>query len=115
MHELAKRKLYDAALKGKVKLILLERSEATFLWVALVCQNLEKIPRWNTLEKLNAFPPGLDSLYQRIIEQICNSKNADLYKRILTLTAIVYRSITLKELTSLIKIFKDISDNLESL
>jgi hypothetical protein len=37
VHELAKRKLYDATLKKKVKLILLEKSEATFLWVALVC------------------------------------------------------------------------------
>jgi hypothetical protein len=44
VYELAKRKLYDTALKGKVKLILLERSEVTFLWVTLVCQNLEKIP-----------------------------------------------------------------------
>jgi hypothetical protein len=83
--------------------------------VALVCQNLEKIPQWNTLAKLNSFPPGLDSLYERMMQQICSSHNADLCKRVLASIAIVYRPITLKELTSLIKMLEDMSDSLESL
>jgi hypothetical protein len=83
--------------------------------VALVCQNLEKIPRWKALANLNAFPPGLDSLYQRMMAQICNSDNADICKRILASTAIVYRPITLKELTSLVEMPEDMSDDLESL
>ena len=115
VHELAKRKLYDAALKGKVKLILLERLEVIFLWVALVCQNLENIPRWYTLEKLNIFLSGLDFLYQRMMEQICNLDNTNFCKRILVLTVTVYRPIILKELTSLVEMLEDISDNLESL
>ena len=65
--------------------------------------------------KLNAFPPGLDSLYKRIVEQICNSDNANLCKRILALIAIIYQPITLKELTSLVEMLKDISSDLESL
>jgi hypothetical protein len=81
--------------------------------VALVCQNLEKIPQWNTLAKLNTFPPGLDSLYERMIEQICNSDNADLCKRVLASIAIIYRPITLKELTSLVEMPE--LDDLESL
>jgi hypothetical protein len=83
------------------------------LWVALVCQNLEKIPQWNTLAKLNTFPPGLDSLYERMMEQICNSDNADLCKRVLASIAIIYRPITLKELTSLVEMPE--LDDLESL
>jgi hypothetical protein len=80
-----------------------------------VCQNLEKIPRWNTLAKLKASPPELDSLYKRMTEQICKSDNADLYKQILALTAIVYRPITLKELTCLVEMLEDIADDIESL
>jgi hypothetical protein len=68
-----------------------------------------------TLAKLNAFPSRLDSLYERIVERICNSDNVNIYKRILTSIAIVYRSITLKELISFIEMLKDISDDLESL
>jgi hypothetical protein len=48
-----------------------------------------------------------------MMEQIRNSDNADLCKRVLAST--VYRPITLKELTSLVEMLKDMSDDLESL
>ncbi|KAF1967999.1 WD40 repeat-like protein, partial [Bimuria novae-zelandiae CBS 107.79] len=81
----------------------------------LVCQNLEKISRWNIPAKLNAFPPGLDSIYERMMEQIRNSDDADLCKQILASIAIVYQPITLKEPTSLVEILEDRADDLESL
>ncbi|KAH7194034.1 NACHT domain-containing protein [Fusarium oxysporum] len=87
----------------------------TFLWVALTCQGLEKISRWNTLAKLKAFPSGLDSLYERMTEQILNSDDSDLCMGILALLTIVYRPITLHELTSLVDIPEGISNDLESL
>jgi NACHT domain/Heterokaryon incompatibility protein (HET) len=113
--QLAQRKKYDDKTRLAVLQHLASNADDTFLWVALVCQNLEKIPRWKTLAKLNAFPPGLDSLYQRMMAQICNSDNANICKRILASTAIVYRPITLKELTSLVEMLEDMSDDLESL
>jgi hypothetical protein len=113
--QLAKLKKYDDKTRVAVLQHLTLNAKDTFLWVALVCQNLEKTPRWNTLVKLDAFPPGLDSLYQRMMEQICNLDNADLFKRILTSTATVYRPITLKELTSLVEMLEDMSDDLELL
>ena len=113
--QLAQLKAYDDQTQDAVLSYLSLNAKDTFLWVALVCQNLEKIPRWNTRAKLNSFPPGLDSLYQRMMVQICNSDNADLCKRILASTAIVYRPITLKELTSLVEILEEMSDDLESL
>jgi len=87
----------------------------TFLWVALVCQNLEKIERWDVLKRLNEFPPGLDSLYERMMQQISNSNNANLCKRILASIATVYRPITLEELTSLTEMREGMADDLESL
>ena len=113
--QLAQRKKYDDKTRNAVLDHLFSNANNTFLWVALVCQNLEKIPRWNTLAKLNAFPSGLDFLYGRMVEQIRNSDNADLCKRILASIAIVYQPITLKELTSLVEILEDMSDDLESL
>jgi hypothetical protein len=50
-----------------------------------------------------------------MMEQIRNSDNADLYKRVLASTATAYRPLTLNELTSLIKMLENMSDNLESL
>ena len=68
----------------------------------------------STIE-LYAFPPGLDSLYARIIEQISYSRDIDLYKQILAITTIIRWLISLRELTTLIRMLDDILDNIESL
>jgi hypothetical protein len=113
--QLAQRKKYGGKTREAVLDHLLSNANDTFLWVALVCQNLAKISRWEVLAKLKAYPPGLDSIYERMMEQICKSDNADLYKQILASTAIVYQPITLKELTSLAETFEDIAHDPDSL
>jgi hypothetical protein len=50
-----------------------------------------------------------------MMAQICNSDNADICKQILASTAIVYQPITLKELTTLVEMLEDMSNDLESL
>jgi hypothetical protein len=112
--QLAQLKKYDNKTKNAVRDHLSLNSNDTFLWVALAYQELEKIPRWNTLAKLEAFPPGLDSLYKRMVEQVCSSDSADLYKRILSVVAVIRRPVTLKELSSLIETLEPLSDDLES-
>ena len=112
--QLAQQKKYNDKTRAAVLHHLSSNATDTFLWVALVCQHLEKIQRWETLAKLNMFPPGLNSLYKRMLDQIRASNNADLCKRILASIAIVYRPITLKELTSLVDMLEDMSDDLES-
>jgi archaellum biogenesis ATPase FlaH len=113
--QLVHRKKYDRNTQNAVFNHLSSNANYTFLWVALVCQNLEKISRWETLTKLNEFPPGLNSLYKRMMRQICNSDKASLCKQILALVAIVYRPITLQELTSLVEMLEDMADDLESI
>lgn len=118
MLQLAHKKKYDRETRNAVLDDLSSNANNTFLWVALVCQNLENTPQRNTLAKLNAFPPGLDSLYERMMQQICNLNDADdgdLCRRVLALVAIVYQPITLEELTSLTKMLEDIADDLRSL
>jgi hypothetical protein len=112
--QLAERKKYNDKTRAAVLHYLSSNANDTFLWVALICQYLEGIQRWEILAKLNTFPPGLDSLYKRMLEQIRASDNADLCKQILAAIAIVYRPITLKELTSFINMLEDVSDDLES-
>ena len=115
--QLARLQKYDKKTGDTVRDHLSSNANGTFLWVALVCQHLEKISRWNTLAKLNMnmFPPGLDALYQRMMEQICNSDDVDICKRILACVATVYRPITLKELTSFDEVLEATSDDLELL
>lgn len=112
---LAQRKKYNDTVREAVIKHLISNAQDTFLWVALVCQHLENVLKWQTVAKLKSFPPGLDSLYKRMIAQVCSSDSADICKQILTSTAIVYRPITIKELTSLVEVPEDISNDLESL
>ncbi|KAF7513608.1 hypothetical protein GJ744_008902 [Endocarpon pusillum] len=112
--QLALLKKYNDKTRDAVSHHLSLNAEDTFLWVALVCQSLQETPRYNTLAKLNAFPPGLDSLYERMMQQICASDSADLARQILALIAIVYRPITILELVALVKSLDDMADDLES-
>ncbi|KAH6707609.1 hypothetical protein BKA61DRAFT_420165, partial [Leptodontidium sp. MPI-SDFR-AT-0119] len=113
--QLADQKHYDDKTREAVLQHLVSNADDTFLWVALVCENLKNIPRWKTFAKLNEFPLGLDSLYQRMLSQICNSDDADLCKQILAITSTVYQPITLTELSSFVKTLEDMADDHESL
>jgi hypothetical protein len=53
-----------------------------------------------TLDNLNTFPPGLDPLYDRMIQQVYASDEAEICKHILSHATVVYRPITLDGLTS---------------
>ncbi|KAM7183187.1 NACHT domain containing protein [Rhypophila sp. PSN 637] len=114
---LSRLKGYDSGMENAIHDYLSSNADGTFLWVALICQALgdPNVRRWQTLNKLRAFPPGLDSLYARMMEYIGNSDNADLYKRILATATIVRRPISLHELLTLVELPDDILDNPEYL
>jgi hypothetical protein len=83
--------------------------------VALVYQDLNRMSRRHALNKLEAFPPRLNALYGRIIDQVRNSEDAEPYKRILAIISIVYRPIALNELASLIKLPNGLSNDSKAL
>jgi hypothetical protein len=114
VQELAKAKKYSDKTRDGVQSYLLSNSQGTFLWVALVCQNLEKI-RINVLKKLKSFPPGLEALYGRMIGQVRESEDAELCKEILAIMSTTFRPITLHELTSYIELPDDHYDDLVAL
>ncbi|KAK2595026.1 hypothetical protein QQS21_007280 [Conoideocrella luteorostrata] len=102
---LTRDKQYDENIRSAVQKHLITNAQGTFLWVALVCQQLAKpqVARRHTLAKLNSFPPGLDSLYDRMMVQIFDSEDADRCKEILAIFSVTYRPITVKELQVLIE------------
>jgi hypothetical protein len=113
--ELAQMKGYNDTTRDMVLEYLSRNSDNTFLWVALVCQNLEQIHPLDTLERLDEFPPGLNSLYDRMLQQLSCSYRAGLCKRILATMAIVYRPVTLYELKCLVDMPDHIADDLEAI
>ncbi|KAI5459655.1 hypothetical protein BGZ63DRAFT_446476 [Mariannaea sp. PMI_226] len=102
---------YDEPTKLAVKDQLVSKANNTFLWVSLICKDLENIPKWKVLKELEAFPPGLDAVYRQMMNRIRDSRNADLYKQILAIVSIVLRPITLDELSALVETFHGLDDD----
>ncbi|KAH7633139.1 NACHT domain-containing protein [Sordaria sp. MPI-SDFR-AT-0083] len=94
---------------------LCSNAQDTFLWVALVCQALEKVQKGFTLRKLRMFPSGLDALYARMREDMSQFEESDLCKHILAVVTIVRRPISLEELTTLADELDDTCNDFESL
>lgn len=104
---LADQKKYDSKMRAAVQCHLLSNANDTFLWVALVCEELKGTSRRHTLSKLNGFPLGLDDLYKRMMDQIRHSEDAEICQSILAVVSTAYRPLTLDELTA----FVDLPDN----
>ncbi|EHK19948.1 uncharacterized protein TRIVIDRAFT_46863, partial [Trichoderma virens Gv29-8] len=111
--ELATQKGYDAKLQEEVRNYLRENANDTFLWVALVCQNLGQVKSWKTFEKLREFPAGLQSFYRMMLDRMLDSDDEDLIicKKILSVMMIARRPIALKELPSLVEILSNFSEH----
>ena len=108
--QLAQEKRYKTEVRHSVLQHLRSNANDTFLWVALVCQDLKTTPKWNVLKKLALFPPGLDSLYKRMIDQISESDSAEICLQVLASTAILYRPVSVSELVALVEQLEDLDD-----
>ncbi|KAH6652182.1 HET-R [Truncatella angustata] len=89
-------------------------ADNTFLWVALVVQRLKdaKVRARNILSELYRFPPGLSALYQRMMNLIEGSLDAELCREILSIVSTTYRPVSITELSSMVepKCFDNLSD-----
>jgi len=77
VRELAARKKYSCELQRSTTEYLISHADGTFLWVALVCKELEKVPAWRTPEVYRRFPVGLKHLYRRMMEQIQHDREVE--------------------------------------
>ncbi|PQE07169.1 hypothetical protein CJF31_00004831 [Rutstroemia sp. NJR-2017a BVV2] len=112
---LAERQKYDMDTRDAVQRYLSSNANGTFLWVALVCQELAFVSEWEVEEMLSAFPPGLDALYMQMMKQISTSRTAKRCKSILAVVSIIHRPITLAELPSFVDMPPRTSSNYKAL
>ena len=118
VQELAQKKKYPPELKGKISIYLKENAEGTFLWVALACNMLRNLPSWkpsgNVLSSLEKLPRGLDSIYERMIDQILDLEDAEdvkICKRIITSAIFARRPLHLKELGAIADLSKELLED----
>jgi hypothetical protein len=113
IYQLAQQKRYKPEVRDAVLQHLTSNADDTFLWVALVCQDLQKKSGLDVLKKLALFSPGLDSLYMRMLQQIRESDDAEICLRVLAVTAVLYRPVTVAELVALVRQLEDYVHDLE--
>lgn len=111
--QLALKKNYDGRMRDAVLHHLRTNANGTFLWVALVCQELAKpsIRRRHTFDTLKSFPPGLAPLYERMLSGVSNSQDAPLCKEILATTLVAYRPMTQEELKALVAPLRKLNED----
>ncbi|KAL2859878.1 WD40 repeat domain-containing protein [Aspergillus lucknowensis] len=91
----------NGILLEQVKEQLLRKSDGTFLWVALMVQEMQKCRRSIAMvELLERTPQGLIPLYDRMLQQMQLFEGADreLCMLVLSIVAIGYRPLHLREL-----------------
>ena len=70
MDDISSHKRYPQRLKVKVKSILRDRAQGTFLWVGIVISTLRKYKATEVEKVLELFPAGLEEIYGRMLLQI---------------------------------------------
>lgn len=100
--DLDRRHGYGETLRRKVETELTEKSEGTYLWVSLVCQELEGVSSDKALSTIQDLPLGLYSLYHRALRQVGEGGSATAKKcmRLLKVMMLAYRPLNVAEVGS---------------
>ena len=95
--------LEDDGLRDRVQDILRRKANGTFLWVALVAQELEGPESWDPLRVVEEAPPGLYQLYDRMMNRIqqLKERNLEICQLLLSTACVAYRPLSLAEMGSL--------------
>ncbi len=115
VYDLTEKNKYKSETRDVIQQHLSLNAHGTFLWVALVCQELSNLSGWKAIQKLKALPPGLDALYQRMLDQIKASEYSELCMNVLAVVSTVYRPITIDELLTLVKMPNGVDSEYEAL
>ncbi|KAK1241895.1 hypothetical protein MKX07_007718 [Trichoderma sp. CBMAI-0711] len=98
----------DEELKTEVVNLVREKANGTFLWVAIVFQQLQCLAmdyddRSSVLEHLHGLPEELTKLYDRMLEQIegFDKPMSTRCKTVLGISVLAYRPLRLQELATL--------------
>ncbi|KAL8396643.1 hypothetical protein RB594_003634 [Gaeumannomyces avenae] len=87
-------------LQDHVREVLRQKADGTFLWVALVVQELKRAKPWEVRRMVDEVPTGLDELYSRMIQQIRQLRRSeqDYCRLVLSAVTLAYRPLRLPEL-----------------
>lgn len=112
LRHIAERKRYTDKVYEKVRKILKEKAEGTFLWIGLACDELKDIPSNRTIQFLQGMPKGLHALYRKLINVAIEHSEAgggDI-QRLMSCVAICSRPLTVLELSEACQLHQEEED-----
>jgi hypothetical protein len=115
---LAAQKRYSTEIQQQVRLDMEARADGTFLWVALVCKELERVTARKTLKTMQQVPAGLPQLYQRMLEQIAaynDEEDSKFCEALLRTITIAQRPLDQAEIGHLAGLPPDVIDDLQAI
>ncbi|KAH7176234.1 hypothetical protein EDB81DRAFT_33911 [Dactylonectria macrodidyma] len=106
----------DKPLQDQVRDEMRRRAGGTFLWAALVAQELQKVQRWNVLGVLKEMPSGLTPLYERMMRRIqqLQPEDSEFCRLVISAATVAYRPLRLCELGVLSGLPRNVSGDLLS-
>ncbi|KAI2791674.1 Vegetative incompatibility protein HET-E-1 [Penicillium oxalicum] len=107
----------DDTLLEYVQQTLEEKAEGTFLWVALVVQELRGVDSWDVKQVVDEVPTGLDDMYARMIDQIEQEapRTRKFCHLVLSAATLAYRPLQLLELGAVSGLPDEIAGKAKSL
>lgn len=92
---------YNDGILAEVSYEVRQRAGNTFLWVALAFKALGTVHGGYAIDLVKDMPPGLSELYDHMMTRIENGKliQPEDYKRIFAVTSLVFRPLSLSELS----------------
>ncbi|KAK4098443.1 hypothetical protein N658DRAFT_518050 [Parathielavia hyrcaniae] len=103
-----KKKKYTQGVAAKVAQLLRDKAGGIFLWVGLACQELEKVASRHAVTCLEKIPPGLQSLYNQLLDTaLQQDEDRDTVKRLLGFVIVAQRPLSTRELASACHLYQD--------
>lgn len=107
--DLARRNDYTDPVAQKVRQILEEKAEGTFLWVGIAHNELISVQSRKVVQKLQDLPGGLYKLYRKLLldAATCGPDDYPLIKKILETVAFALRPLTIGEVAEACRLYLD--------
>jgi ankyrin repeat protein len=109
MKILKERKRYPPSTANFITEELKSKAEGTFLWVALTCEELNKVSSVEARKTIKNIPAGLPAVYRSILDQI-KEENLSIVKRILGWVFVAFRPLLVEELHVACKVAEELGD-----
>lgn len=108
---------WDMSLQEYARQTLQTKANGTFLWAALVVQELQEANSWEVKYVLDEVPSGLNELYDRMIQQIEQLKRDNIKhcRKLLSVITAAYRPLYLAELRLISGLLPGISLKLDDI